>query len=58
MGLSILSYNGQVEFGVMADAAIVPDPQMIADYFVAEYERLMWLTLMSPWGDEWDSAMG
>jgi diacylglycerol O-acyltransferase / wax synthase len=57
LGLSILSYDGAIRFGIMADAKRMPDPELLADFFVAEYERLLWLTLMSPWGDEWESAM-
>jgi hypothetical protein len=29
MEVSILSFNGRVQFGLITDAAIVPDPQTI-----------------------------
>jgi WS/DGAT/MGAT family acyltransferase len=56
MGLSILSYDGRIQFGVITDEGLVPDPHSIVDRFADEYEKLMWLTLMCPWGDEADSA--
>ncbi len=38
MGLSILSYNGEILFGVMTDARLVPDPERIASGFMDEFE--------------------
>ncbi|MCM2326620.1 MAG: wax ester/triacylglycerol synthase family O-acyltransferase [Lysobacter sp.] len=52
MGVSILSYNGRIQFGLIADAGLVPDPDRIVERFQGELDKLMWLTLMSPWGDE------
>ena len=53
MGVSILSYNGRIQFGLITDAGLVPDPERIVARFHDEFEKLMWLTLMSPWeGDE------
>ncbi|HTZ72041.1 MAG TPA: wax ester/triacylglycerol synthase family O-acyltransferase [Acetobacteraceae bacterium] len=49
MGVSILTYNGQVQFGLITDAALVPDPQHIVDRFGAEFEKLLLHVLMSPW---------
>jgi diacylglycerol O-acyltransferase / wax synthase len=49
MGLSILSYNGRIQFGVITDAGLVPDPARIVERFGDEFDKLMWLTLMSPW---------
>jgi WS/DGAT/MGAT family acyltransferase len=54
MGISILSYNNRIQFGVITDEGLIPNPELIVAHFRAEYERLMWLTLMSPWGDEWN----
>lgn len=51
LGLSILSYDGRIQFGVMADKGLVPDPGRIAARFAQEFDRLMWITLMSPWGE-------
>jgi diacylglycerol O-acyltransferase len=52
MGVSILSYNGRIQFGVITDVGLVPDPESIVDRFALEYEKLMWLTLMSLWGED------
>ncbi len=43
MGASILSYNGQVLFGLITDAGLVPNPQRIVDRFRPEFERLVTL---------------
>lgn len=40
MGISILSYNGQVTLGIVADAGLVPDPERIAEEFNREFDRL------------------
>ena len=50
LGVSILSYGGGVQFGVVADAKLCPDPQAIIDGFAPEFDKLIWLTLMLPWG--------
>ncbi|MEO7743039.1 MAG: wax ester/triacylglycerol synthase family O-acyltransferase [Usitatibacter sp.] len=50
MGVSILSYDGRIQFGVITDAGLVPDPDTIAGRFGQEFDKLMWITLMSPWG--------
>ena len=52
MGVSILSYDGRIHFGLITDEGLVPDPGHVVDRFRDEYEKLMWLTLMSPWGEE------
>jgi WS/DGAT/MGAT family acyltransferase len=52
MGVSILSYDGRIQFGVITDAGLVPDPQRIVDRFGDEFDKLMWVTLMNPWGEE------
>jgi len=40
MGISILSYNGAVTLGVVADAGLIPDPEKITAEFNAEFARL------------------
>jgi WS/DGAT/MGAT family acyltransferase len=40
IGVSILSYDGKVEFGLIADKALIHDPQEVVKGFVAEYEQL------------------
>lgn len=52
LGVSILSYGGGVQFGVITDAGLCPQPQKIIDEFVPEFARLSLVTLMLPWGNE------
>jgi hypothetical protein len=49
MGLSILSYNGRVHFGVIADSKRVPDPEPLVQRFAIEVEKLTLITLMENW---------
>jgi len=48
VGVSILSYNGAVQFGLMTDVALCPDPQAIVDLFEPEFERLVLTLSMLP----------
>jgi WS/DGAT/MGAT family acyltransferase len=48
MGISILSYDQKVFFGLMTDRKLVPDPQTIIDQFGPELERLLHLSMMLP----------
>lgn len=50
LGVSILSYGGGVQFGVISDTTLCPDPQKIIDKFEPEFAKLTLLTLMLPWG--------
>jgi diacylglycerol O-acyltransferase / wax synthase len=52
MGVSILSYAGRVQFGLIADAGLVPDPECIVEDFGAEFEKLVLTTLLAPWPRE------
>jgi hypothetical protein len=49
MGVSILSFNGMVQFGLMTDAAMVPDPEAIIAHFRPQFEQLLYHVLMEPW---------
>lgn len=51
LGVSILSYGGGVQFGVISDATLCPDPQKIIDEFEPEFAKLAMVTLMLPWGE-------
>jgi diacylglycerol O-acyltransferase / wax synthase len=51
LGVSILSYGGGVQFGVVSDARLCPDPQAIIDEFAPEFAKLSMVTLMLPWGE-------
>ncbi|MEO6567107.1 MAG: wax ester/triacylglycerol synthase family O-acyltransferase [Casimicrobiaceae bacterium] len=49
MGVSILSYNGAVQFGLICDQGLCPDPEGVIDGFAAEFEKLVLVTLMALW---------
>ncbi len=49
VGVSIFSYGGGVQFALITDAALCPEPQKIIDRFAPELDKLLWLTLMLPW---------
>ncbi len=51
LGVSILSYGGGVQFGVITDSLLCPEPQRIIDEFVPEFAKLSVVTLMLPWGN-------
>lgn len=51
LGVSVLSYGGSVQFGVMTDTLLCPDPQDIIDQFEPEFAKLSLVTLMLPWGE-------
>ncbi len=53
MGISILSYNGRVHFGLITDARLVPEPERIIRRFAGEFEKLVLATLM----EDWDSTI-
>jgi hypothetical protein len=54
LGLSILSYNTNVYFGVMSDGKRVRDPGVIVRRFAEEFEKLVLITLMEDWEAEFD----
>ncbi len=49
IGVSILSYNGKVQFGMITDRKIIANPESIVNQFADEFECLLLLTLMEPW---------
>ena len=50
VGVSILSYGGGVQFGLITDKKLCPHPQAIIDRFEPEFEKLLLVTMMLPWG--------
>ena len=52
MGVSILSYGGGVQFGLITDERLCPDPQAIIDRFEPEFETLLMVTMMLPWSGQ------
>jgi len=51
VGVSVLSYGGGVQFGLITDKKLCPDPQGIIDRFEPEFEKLLVVTMMLPWGE-------
>jgi WS/DGAT/MGAT family acyltransferase len=49
VGVSILSYAGGVQFGLITDDVLCPDPDDIVARFQPEFEELLYLALMLPW---------
>lgn len=52
VGVSILSYNGKVQFGLITDAALVPDPHRIIAGFQPQFEQLLYHTLLEHPGEK------
>jgi diacylglycerol O-acyltransferase / wax synthase len=52
MGVSILSYNDEVQFGLVTDRKLCSDPDRVIERFAPEFEKLLLATLLSPW--PWD----
>jgi WS/DGAT/MGAT family acyltransferase len=51
VGVSILSYAGGVQFGLITDHRLCPEPQQVIDRFEPEFDKLLLATLMLPWGE-------
>ncbi|QGW64864.1 wax ester/triacylglycerol synthase family O-acyltransferase [Lysobacter soli] len=49
IGISILSYNGRVHFGLISDGRLIPDPDAVIRRFGAEFDKLLYLALMGNW---------
>jgi WS/DGAT/MGAT family acyltransferase len=49
MGVSIISYNGGVQFGIVTDRKLCPDPDSVIERFAPEFEKLVLTTLMARW---------
>ena len=52
LGVSVVSYAGGVQFGLIADRLRCPDPRRVVEHFAPEFESLLLLTLMLPWAVE------
>ena len=54
MGVSILSYNDEVQFGLITDRGLCPDPERVIARFAPEFEKLTLATLMAEWPRDGD----
>ncbi len=60
IGLSILSYNGGVHFGLVADSHLIPDPDAVIRRFRPEFEKLLYLAMLGDWDEQlraWDAEL-
>ncbi len=57
VGVSILSYDGGVQFGVVTDRSVCAEPQKIIDRFAPEFEKLVYALLLAPWDETVDSSV-
>ena len=48
MGVSIFSYAGKVQFGLITDAALTPDPEAVVSRFPEEFEKYLYYVLLDP----------
>ena len=48
LGISILSYNGKVFFGLISDHRLLAEPSEVISRFQAEFEKLLYLGMMLP----------
>ncbi|MGY6629718.1 MAG: WS/DGAT/MGAT family O-acyltransferase [Wenzhouxiangella sp.] len=55
MGISIISYRGQVFCGLITDNKRVPDPDVVMTHFKTEFANLLHLTLLIGPQDGWVS---
>lgn len=46
VGVSILSYAGGVQFGLVTDAALIPDPEQVIGRFADEFEAYLYYVLL------------
>ena len=48
LGISILSYNNKVFFGLISDNRLLPEPSAVIFRFKKEFEKLLYLGMMLP----------
>lgn len=49
VGISVLSYNGRVQFGLITDRSVCARPHQIIDRFEPEFEKLVLALCLMPW---------
>ena len=57
MGVSIFSYAGKVQFGLITDAALTPDPEAIVSRFAEEFHKYLYYVLLGPRAEEDEPAL-
>ncbi|HZV54035.1 MAG TPA: wax ester/triacylglycerol synthase family O-acyltransferase [Rhodocyclaceae bacterium] len=54
MGVSILSYNNTVQFGLITDRHFVPDPDALTPLFLSEFDRMLTALMLHDWNQPLD----
>jgi WS/DGAT/MGAT family acyltransferase len=49
LGVGVLSYDGRVQFGLIADRKRLPDPSLLSAGFTREFEATVLAVLLGPW---------
>jgi WS/DGAT/MGAT family acyltransferase len=57
VGVSILSYDGGVQFGLVTDKKLCAEPKAIIDRFAPEFEKLVYAVLLAPWDERIDPKL-
>jgi WS/DGAT/MGAT family acyltransferase len=60
IGISIMSYQDHVHFGLIADGRLMPDPDAVIRRFAPEFEKLLYLAMLSDWDEQvrvWDAEL-
>ncbi|RBP04643.1 diacylglycerol O-acyltransferase [Roseiarcus fermentans] len=52
MGVSILSYAGKVQFGLITDVALTPVPEAVVRHFHEEFEKYLYFVLLDAAGED------
>jgi len=52
MGVSIMSYAGKVQFGLITDVGLTPNPDAVVRHFPEEFEKYLYYMLLEPPGEE------
>jgi diacylglycerol O-acyltransferase / wax synthase len=54
LGVSILSYNNAVQFGLITDRRLLPDPETVIPLFRSEFEKMLTALMLHDWGTPLD----
>ncbi|MEO8741939.1 MAG: wax ester/triacylglycerol synthase family O-acyltransferase [Lysobacteraceae bacterium] len=60
IGISIMSYENLVHFGLIADGRLMPDPDAVIRRFGPEFEKLLYLAMLGDWDEQlrpWDAEL-
>ncbi len=57
MGVSILSYAGKVQFGLITDVALTPNPDAVVRHFPEEFEKYLYYVLLDAQPSEDEASL-